>query len=345
MRLQFRWIGLVIVAFIVSSALYEQISRAHFNQRFSMPGQRYSVGPYQLHLYCVGNGSPTVVFESGLDSYGHMSWVRQIDALKEVTRVCSYDRAGIMFSERAGHATPLAMTIVNDLHALLDEAQERGPFLLVGHSLGGAYITLFANRYPSDVGAVLLLDAAHPQQLIQSGNDLSDSWWSRVIDDIVISIEPVLYELGLLRFYHLNAVTHEPEINWSESEQNRVDGLHTKSWRALYREGNAMPSTLSSLGQAHDLGSIPLLVVNVPFDPNTVTDEELDVEGITREQLNQIHNAQMNMHHDQSTWSSDSELVVIKGARHYVQFDESQQVNGLIRAMVNQYRLDKDEPK
>ena len=343
MRLRTGWVGLVGVALLMSGLLYEQVSRAQFNPQLSMPGQLYSIGQYQLHLYCVGSGSPTLVFESGLDSYGHMSWVRQIDTMKDVTRVCTYDRAGVMFSERTRHKAPREMTVVNDLYALLQEAQEQGPFLLVGHSLGGAYVTMFANRYPDDVSGVVLLDAAHPEQRVQLGGDKPDSWWSVFIDNIVMSIEPIFYETGLLRLHHLNSAAHEPEINWSESERSVVDSLQAKSWRALHLERNAMPTTLSALSHAHDLGAIPLLVVNVPFDPDSVTDEVLAAEGLTREQLNAIHSRQMNMHQDQSTWSIHSELVVIEDARHYVQFDASQQVNGLIRAMVKQYRLNNDE--
>jgi pimeloyl-ACP methyl ester carboxylesterase len=111
----------------------------------------------RLHLVCEGTGSPTIVLEAGAGE-GWYSWVRVQPVLARTHRTCSYDRAGIGFSEvRAGRSVAMLNA---DLHELLRRAGEKPPFLLVGHSVGGILVRHYAERYPAEVARMVLVDSS-----------------------------------------------------------------------------------------------------------------------------------------------------------------------------------------
>jgi pimeloyl-ACP methyl ester carboxylesterase len=123
------------------------------------PGKLVDMDGYRLHLYCTGAGSPTVVLEAGANS-GFFSWWTIQPRIAQSFRVCSYDRAGIGFSDaRPGPRS--GVTNADDLHALLERAGEHPPYLLVGHSLGTRFVRLFAERFQADVEGMVLLDPVH----------------------------------------------------------------------------------------------------------------------------------------------------------------------------------------
>lgn len=126
------------------------------------PGKRVDIGGYKLHIYCVGQGSPTVVLESGIGGFS-LEWVDVQAALARQMRVCAYDRAGYGWSERS----PLPRTarvMARELHKLLTRAGVPGPYLLVGHSFGGYIIRYYAVEHPQEVSGLVLIDASHPEQ-------------------------------------------------------------------------------------------------------------------------------------------------------------------------------------
>lgn len=109
-----------------------------------------------LALYCVGTGSPTVIFDSGLGGDARV-WSRVQPAIAETTRACAFDRPGYGASDE-GPAPRDAAHIVSDLKAALEAAGIAGPYVLVGHSMGGYDVRLFANLYPADVVGMVLVD-------------------------------------------------------------------------------------------------------------------------------------------------------------------------------------------
>jgi pimeloyl-ACP methyl ester carboxylesterase len=128
------------------------------------PGRLINVsGDINMHIYCLGEGSPTVVLDAGLNG-GTMSWAQVQEQVSNHTRVCSYDRAGMSWSEE-GPKPRTFMRIADELHALLQAAGEQGPYVLVGHSVGAHTIRFFAQEYPTDVVGVVLVDPAHEKIL------------------------------------------------------------------------------------------------------------------------------------------------------------------------------------
>lgn len=123
------------------------------------PHQRVDIGGgRKLNLFCMASGGPTVLFDSGLSDWSSI-WALVQPAVAKRTQACSYDRAGMGYSDPSETPrTPIA--IVEDMHALVHAAKLPTPLLLVGHSLGGFNMKLYAAIYPEDVGGMVLVDPA-----------------------------------------------------------------------------------------------------------------------------------------------------------------------------------------
>jgi pimeloyl-ACP methyl ester carboxylesterase len=113
----------------------------------------------KLNLYCTGKGSPTVVFDSGVTGES-VGWALVQPVIAARTRACSYDRAGVGFSD-PGTRTGSSANIVDDLHRLLIAASIAPPYILVGHSYGGMNVRLYKDMYPSEVVGMVLIDPVH----------------------------------------------------------------------------------------------------------------------------------------------------------------------------------------
>jgi len=126
------------------------------------PGRLVDVGGRKLHLLCSGSGSPTVVLEAGASAFA-IDWTLVQQEVARHQRVCSYDRAGSGWSDASTPATRASVS--HDLHALLEQAGEAPPFVLVGASLGGIYVRLYAADYPDQVAGLVLVDPATETRL------------------------------------------------------------------------------------------------------------------------------------------------------------------------------------
>jgi pimeloyl-ACP methyl ester carboxylesterase len=119
----------------------------------------FDVGGRRLFLRCVGQGSPTVVFEGGLTT----DWYKLQNQVASFTRVCSYDHPNGPWSRSDPAPTPrTARDFVADLHTLLAVARVPGPYVLAGHSNGGLFTLLNASTHPRQVAGLVLIDAVHP---------------------------------------------------------------------------------------------------------------------------------------------------------------------------------------
>jgi pimeloyl-ACP methyl ester carboxylesterase len=114
------------------------------------------IGTHRLYIHCTGTGRPTVVIDTGLGE-SYESWESVITMLSHQTRVCAYDRAGYGQSE-PGPMPRESKRTASELHLLLANSGEDGPFLLVGHSLGGLNMQVYASTYPEEVAGLVLLD-------------------------------------------------------------------------------------------------------------------------------------------------------------------------------------------
>jgi pimeloyl-ACP methyl ester carboxylesterase len=166
----------ILALFLLISALMV-VPIAHVSAQNATPGPSpvsarsgtfdglVDIGGRSLHLECYGEGSPTVILEAG--GFGTPSdvWGTVMPQVAAVTRVCRYDRANNQSGRSDPAPTPrTAADIVADLHALLEAADVPGPYVLVGPSVAGLFVRLYAATYPDDVVGLVLVDASHEEQ-------------------------------------------------------------------------------------------------------------------------------------------------------------------------------------
>jgi len=125
-------------------------------------GQLVDIGTHKLHIYCQGNGSPTVIVDTGLGEIS-LEWIRIQQNLANYSKICLYDRAGYGWSE-TGPLPRTSSYIADELYRLLKRADIEGPYVLVGHSFGGYNMQVFASRYQDVTAGIILVDSSHPQQ-------------------------------------------------------------------------------------------------------------------------------------------------------------------------------------
>lgn len=154
-----------ILGILVLIVLAGAGATANLRKNHPMPGELIDVGGYALHLACAGHGSPTVLIIAGTGATG-VAWSTVIADLAHTNKICYYDRAGIGWSNTEPRAKNFAV-MVDELHALVDNARLNDNLLLVGHSVGGIIARQYAKKYPEKVAGIVLVDSAQEEQFLR----------------------------------------------------------------------------------------------------------------------------------------------------------------------------------
>ena len=247
-----RWLLYPVVAVIAAAAVggaVETVGLTVDERADAMPGQLHDVGGHRLHLHCTGTGSPTVVLQNGLGE-SSVNWARIAPAVAGTTRVCAYDRAGQGWSDDAP-GTQDGLAAAADLHTLLDRAGEDGPYVLVGHSIGGNHAMTYADRYPEQVAGMVLLDATNPYRA-------DGATAAHAGPPSAIAVLPSVARLGVGRLL--------PTSFWSalpEPAAGQVQAFSTSphGWRNIRDEYTTMPALLHQAQELTSLGNAPLVVL------------------------------------------------------------------------------------
>jgi pimeloyl-ACP methyl ester carboxylesterase len=229
---------LAILAFIMAGALagavFQLLAQRADTKKFSPPGMMVSVGDHHLHIVCMGTGGPAVILDAALGA-SHLSWSLVQPEVAKFAQVCAYDRAGCGWSEPG----PCPRTIgraVEELHMLLKNAELNPPFVLVGHSIGGLNVRLFAFRYPDEVAGLILVDPAHEDQ----DERLPPSARDDPASPSKLSVIRLTARLGWLRLLNMPlGVGNVPlmVLTRSEKEEGSPDAEETLMiWSQLHRE-------------------------------------------------------------------------------------------------------------
>jgi pimeloyl-ACP methyl ester carboxylesterase len=126
------------------------------------PGAFAPVGTHRLHYRCEGEGTPAVIFDAGIAA-SSLTWSRVQPLVGRFTFACSYDRAGLAWSDVS--STPRSMsTLVEELRRLIQHANVPPPYVFVGHSFGGLLIRAFAREHPAEVAGLVFVDPLHPEE-------------------------------------------------------------------------------------------------------------------------------------------------------------------------------------
>jgi pimeloyl-ACP methyl ester carboxylesterase len=252
------------------------------------------VGGHRLHLWCVGEGQPTVLLESGAGAMSSgWGWIQP--EVAKSTRVCAYDRAGIGWSDPSSGPHD-ASSVVDQLHTLLANAGESGPFVLVGHSLGGLLVRLYADRYPAEVAGLVLVDPSHPDQLERLPGPIVSQFKASLK---MMAIGPALARVGLIRATGLLALQGRglPERRFAEAAAFFALPQHLE---ATHTEMAAWDASAAQVRATKGLGNLPLLVVSA-------ASEEAPQELIQTFQ---------GLHRELAALSSRGEHRILAGANH-----------------------------
>lgn len=257
------WSVAFVFVLALAGTLYQTASAEADRRNLPAPGNLVDVGGFKMHIYCMGAGSPTVILETlsgGTSSY--WGWVQPEVAKK--TRVCVYDRAGRGWSEPDPEPITLGRTVRN-LHTLLTNANVDGPYLLVGHSIGGIYVRQFAAEYPQEVAGMVLVDASHPDQF-ERYPEMAKEGESYLQ---LSAVFPTLARLGLGHLYFALggeldfADMKEPQkselkASWSSPEYFASQRAEAVAAGEIYKGGQKLGS----------LGDLPLLVISAGQNPS-----------------------------------------------------------------------------
>jgi len=293
-------------------AAYETVREAQDGATHAAPGDLVDVGGHRLHINCSGTGSPTVVLEAGLDepSLVMAGWIAP--AVASTTRVCVYDRAGKGWSDPAPEgADPLS--VVTDLHTLLDRHGEVGPFVLAGHSSGGVYVQAYAATYPDDVAGLALLDAQPRTALTDLPGYADDYAALRAASGIA----PTAARFGLMRLVSNGTSATLPD---TVRAQERAFGSTGGQARSLRDELAALPTVMERAQSLTTLGDKPVAIVTAEQDamdgwlPLQAELTELSTTATHRSVPDATHSSLVEDEHD-AALSSDAILDVVHSVR------------------------------
>jgi len=245
-----------LFALAATGMLYQAIAGEVDKRAHLPPGQMIDVGGYQMHLYCTGanvDGSPTVILEQGLGGISSgWAWVQP--GIASVTRVCSYDRAGMGWSDSSPEPRD-AQHIARELHALLQNANIPGPYVLAGWSYGGLYAREYAGQYGDEVTGLVLLDSSHPDQW--TGTPEGQAQFAS--NARIYSVAPVLARLGVMRIMGLRQPASGLPAPYGEAL--KASFAATKDWDAQSAEFLASPATAAQVRESGSLKDTPLFVL------------------------------------------------------------------------------------
>jgi len=313
----------VILVLLLAGAgfLYQNISEARDRRFNPMQGHLVNVNGRSMHINCTGQGSPTVVLDAGLgDTY--LSWQKVQPEIAQFAPVCSYDRAGIGYSDPSSQPRT-SRVIATELHELLLAAHIPPPYILVGNSMGGYDMRVYAGMYPNEVAGMVLVDASHPDQENRFPAELKsmEGSWQREAEFLEYATP-----LGIPRLLGLcdeEAAVRAAECNW-HTEHEKTTEMRTFSQSA------AEAATVTSLGD------IPLEVLS--HDPDKPSAE------LPADLAKSVNEAWEKMQEELAHLSTRGTKSIAKNSSHYIQLDRPELVINAVRKVVDEAREVKTSP-
>jgi pimeloyl-ACP methyl ester carboxylesterase len=332
-----RMIGRIIAGIVALSVLllglgasYEQHARRVAAQDFPPTGRLVDIGGRRIHLDCRGNGLPIVILEAGADTSGSALWYPVMDSIARQTRVCSYDRAGLMWSD-PGPSPRDGEAIVSDLNKALTTTREHGPYVMVGASLGGPLTLLFTKHFGDAVAGLVLVDAAHPDQIRR----LEEA--SGVKDDPAPLAFRVLANVAWTGLPRLLLPSPElPEL--PQRVADAINAYQVPSLGPALNEAIAMPKTLQQAGAARNLGDRPLAILSHGKPWSAYTQAQQASAGMNKAQFERHQAAWARMQAEETGWSSDSSHRTLIDSSHVIQLERPDAVIAAITEVIRKVR-------
>jgi pimeloyl-ACP methyl ester carboxylesterase len=273
---------LIVVGVIGGIASYVATRRGF--ARFPPPGRLVKAGEHRLHINCTGRGPATVVFESALGGWS-IDWDVLQSLLPSNVRACSYDRAGYGWSDPS-HRRYSPDQVAGELHELLKAAGIPGPYILVGHSIGGIYVRQFAHLYPDDTAGLVLVDSSHEEMLRRYPPDSDFVRRTRMIR--VLRIARFATITGVTRLLDM-PVANLPDLRGEQRRIAQAIGYRYANYEAFYNEAAAfIDASGNPRSESPSLPDVPLIVLtskkNLEEPPDNIwRDLQSELVGLARE--------------------------------------------------------------
>lgn len=299
------------------------------------PGKLVDLGGWRMHLHCTGRsveGAPTVVLEAGAGD-SSIEWSLVQPRVARFARVCSYDRSGSAWSD-LGPYPHTGRQIVYELRTLLARAKERPPYLLVGHSMGGRYVRMFATAYRELAAGLVLVDANHEDDLLFINGKFIRQWETATGKEV-----PAVKTSMPLRLEDLPADVREkieaaardadPQADHPPYNQLPRDARIAREWawsqpkhfaanNSPFEGDEALALRTERQTVQHPLGDLPLVVLT----------RGLPVTGPRAEQIE----PERKQHQTELvSLSSAGQQTVANGSGHHIHIDEPAAVVDAIR--------------
>jgi pimeloyl-ACP methyl ester carboxylesterase len=311
-------VGLVL-ALAAAGATYNALSVRYYRNAYPPPGKLYPVNGKMMHLYCTGEGSPTVVLESGLGN-DWLIWGKVQPALSNVTRVCSYDRIGVGWSEEQLGGRD-SNSVADRLHALLSEAGVGAPLVLMGHSIGGLHIRAFTARFPHDVVGLVFVDCVTPIEAANVPPELRALRHDADRDMAILKWQ-TFFGIPRIRGECLRvAPGFEHNATWL-----RADSCIPSQFDAILAEGAASEASGRETLGTGPFGDLPVLIFS--SDPS-LSPPNLPLSAEILKRMGSVRQAGQE---DLKKLSTRSRRIIAKGSRHYIQMDRADLLNRECRA-------------
>jgi pimeloyl-ACP methyl ester carboxylesterase len=348
---------LALVALAVSGAVYNWLAVRHLRSIYPPPGKLYAVNGKAMHLYCTGEGAPTVVLEAGMGN-DSLIWVKVQPPLSKTTLVprfrgmegsfsaifptgsggltppfhgigvlvCSYDRIGVGWSEAqdGGHDSN---SVADRLHVLLSEAEVRGSIVLMGHSIGGIHIRSYAFRFPREVAGLVLVDSPTPLEVTNVSAEVRAL---RHDADRDISMRKWRTALGMARL--MGECSRVQSGFESYTDWVKADSCIPSQFDALLAEASASEASGQETLGTGPFGDLPVLVVSSDL---TVSPPGSPFSAEVLQRMATVRNAGQE---DLKKLSTRSRRIIAKGSGHYVQIDRADLLNREVPVFIDEIR-------
>ena len=238
-------LGALLVMAALSGAAYQWLATRKELAATPPPGHLVDVGGYRLHLWCTGNGAPAVVLDAGLGGTS-AGWGFVQPDVARFTRVCSYDRAGMGYSD-SGPSPRTARRIANELAELLARSEIAAPVVLVGESIAGFNVRMFASEHPERAAGLVLVDASHEEDAHEVPG--------------MARFVPLLSTLGVLRLAGVSFGQPPESLAPSVRRFARATMFRASGYQAAADEIIHMRETVSEVRSSRRRLTIPVLVV------------------------------------------------------------------------------------
>jgi len=312
---------------IAVAALASFNAIALYYYRHPPPGNLYWVNGRAMRLECMGQGSPTIVLEAGGGKDG-LTWAGIQPKLAVHTQVCSYDRAGLGWSD-TGPSPRDADHVATELHGLLASAHIHIPVVLMGHSMGGLFIRDYAARYPTEVAGLVFEDSSTPLQNRQPAyrafeEPRKDTRFDRFLNEATI-------ELGIPRLLGMCSGRSD-QANGISQRLFYEDRCH-EPFQAMEAEMENFDLSGQETVNTGPFGDMPILIL--------FHDLAIDAPDIPRSLIEETKT-------DQDAFlrlSTRTRRVIVKNSGHFVHFDRPDVVEREVTDLIDRIRGNKPDPE